>query len=166
MCGFTFSTCCVSYEIRLSTDTAASSGCLRDSNQLRRDGRKHKRAGPLGAAGATREDIGERHFKIAMRTEVNERADTEAIELQMSEPALVQFPTHGAECAMDAQRAASVHSACPECERTVGHSLDCVLRPVYHTADWLADRYARGDIAVYRIAGVFVRIDEPLEPHQ
>lgn len=101
-----------------------------------------------------------------MRAEVNERADAEAIELQLSEPHLVRFPTHAAECATDAERTASARSACPECERTDGHTFDCVLRPFYLIEDALADRYSRMDMTVYRIAGQFMAFDEPIEPHQ
>jgi hypothetical protein len=104
-----------------------------------------------------------------MRAEVDERADSEAIELQLSEPHLVRFPTHGAECATDAERAASVRSACPECDRADRHAFDCVLRPLpvpVPYEDWLADRYTRMDMTVYRIAGQFIAFDEPIEPHQ
>lgn len=107
--------------------------------------------------------------EIAMAAEVNDRAEAEALELQMSKPHLVRFPTHVQESATNAERTLTARSACPECERTDRHTFDCVLRPLpvpLPYEDALADRYSRMDMTVYRIAGQFIAFDEPIEPHQ
>lgn len=54
---------------------------------------------------------------------------------------------------------------CPECDRApwTAHAIDCVLRPMVRYEDELAERYARGDGEVYRIAGAFMRISELIE---
>lgn len=101
-----------------------------------------------------------------MRAKVDERAEAEAVELQLREPSLVRFNTHAGECATDAQRTLAARSACPECERIDGHRYDCVLRPIYLMEDSLKDRYSPPNIAIYRIGGIYLRMDEPIEPYQ
>lgn len=70
--------------------------------------------------------------------------------------------------AIDAARAPCERttSACPECDAPSGspHAPDCVLRPELRYEDFLSERYALGDAAVYRIAGAFVWLPEMLDP--
>jgi hypothetical protein len=69
--------------------------------------------------------------------------------------------------ATDAQRTASERSAnvCPECDATPGspHAADCPIRPVLRFQEYLAERYARGDAAVYRVGGMFMSREELLD---
>jgi len=104
-----------------------------------------------------------------MAAKVNERAVAEALEPQMSQPRLVRFERHTADSGTNAERTLTARSACPECERTDQHTFGCVLRPLpvpLPYEDALADRYSRMDMTVYRIAGQFVCMEEPIEPHQ
>jgi hypothetical protein len=73
--------------------------------------------------------------------------------------------------ATDAERAASERAAsvCPECDAVPGspHAPDCAIRPALRYQDYLAERYAEGDGAVFRVAGTFMCREELLDvPHQ
>lgn len=69
------------------------------------------------------------------------RAEREPAEPQTGQ--VVHDKAHAAECATDAQRAASVQ--CPECNRgyAENHAADCVLRAVLTYEEYL--RYLRAD---------------------
>lgn len=68
--------------------------------------------------------------------------------------------------ATDAERTASGRSAlCPECE-SEPHAAWCVLRPVVQFQDHLAECYSRGDASVFRVAGIYIRYQDPLDDYQ
>ena len=75
------------------------------------------------------------------RTDVQHRAEREPAELQTGQ--VVHDQTHVSQCAIDAQRAASV--LCPECNRgfAENHRPGCVLRPVMTYEEY--QRFLRTD---------------------